>query len=853
MRRPERANRPATPTPLTSEGNLCRDRNGDKSGTRGSFDGEAGWERKLEKAKGVVERELQKLELREAKERERAVKKIAALRQKNWESSRDYGKRATKLQAKLMDDNDDDPWLVECFISGIYKASRRRRVRSEFQKSNQNWFSLKAAIDCLRHWRRLPHDDAYDLESKSDNDTTSDESDEASNSYQPRRLTYIRLDTISPSILSDARAFDRFLDENNFLPDYQPSGPYSFESILQLQSTSRKLASGVDIQGASEPSSTTTNSGGPHAVPGTRMQKLCPFLYEILSDSESEVTETFYNKIELEPATGQVAAADVVRGQLCSDNSSASGIVEPMDVSSKVILTSKCDMVDDPAPNDAPCTMKHVDNTLPVSEIPKQIIIHPEHSEDNQSMPKPLLVLFRELEIPEKVIDAVRGKCVEGGVHQNTTGENKMEKWREKLSVGEELENEEAIMVVYSAEGAGDPGQECEIGADSDALEEAQLETRSKVENRPLDTGMHFQVIAGVQRRSTLDEHSTGNHDGEGGFLGASSGPEERQNWGNALELVEADLQETHDPGQESTPVGQKAADEQASGISARESISPFYRRTKTREKPVQEDGMEKDEYRTAGWLPRRDNEQIYRKSDNALLMLNQRLEEGYSLARARLRMPEPLRAADNDVFAQQATTSPRAIHHERATTRKTFRECHPYHFITTSGQPIMGSLADEELRIAREWKPGGTGRIVVRLPVAVTGVRGQKTGATEEDTGIGDWLGERQRGSQEVVEEIAGRGRLHTDVRRSGFSFQTSGYGVRWSHELQANGKEIQNLSWSVEVQIARACGVASSWVLSESCGDIFCIMYYSRWLWDPGGSAPYFFLALVLLPTGT
>ena len=175
MRRPERANRPATPTPLTNEGNLCHDRSGDKSGTRGSFDGDAGLERKLENAKRVVERELQKLELREAKESERAVKKIAALRQKNWESSRDYGKRATKLQAKLMD-NDDDPWLVECFISGIYKASRRRQVRSEFQKSNQNSFSLKAAIDCLRHWRRLPHDDAYDSESESDDDTMSDES-----------------------------------------------------------------------------------------------------------------------------------------------------------------------------------------------------------------------------------------------------------------------------------------------------------------------------------------------------------------------------------------------------------------------------------------------------------------------------------------------------------------------------------------------------------------------------------------------------------------------------------------------------------------------------------------------------
>ena len=138
----------------------------------------------------MVERELQKLELQEAKEHERAVKKIAALRQKDWESSIDYAKRARKLQAKLMDDNDDEPWLVECFINGISKASRRRRARSEFWKFNQNLFSLKAVIDCLRHRRRLPQDDAYDSESESDNDTTRDVSDEESNSYQPRELTY---------------------------------------------------------------------------------------------------------------------------------------------------------------------------------------------------------------------------------------------------------------------------------------------------------------------------------------------------------------------------------------------------------------------------------------------------------------------------------------------------------------------------------------------------------------------------------------------------------------------------------------------------------------------------------------
>ena len=481
-----------------------------------------------------------------------------------------------------------------------------------------------------------------------------------------------------------------------------------------------------------------------------------------------------------------------------------------------------------------------VDNTLQAGEIPQQIARHAKHAVYDHSMPQtPPMLYFGQLNILEDAVDGpeVCERFGNGKVYHNVMGENKMEKWREKLLVGEELENEEAIMVVYSAGGAGDPGLECEIVANSVALEEAQLETRRKVENRPPDTGINFQAIAGAQRRSTQDEHSTGNHAGEGGFLGASRGPEERRNCSNALELVDADLQESHEPRLESSPVGQKAAEEQASEISAWESISPFYRRKKTREKQVQEDRIEQDEYCTAGWLPRRDNEQIYRKSDNALLTLNQRLEEGYSIARARLRITEPLREADNDVFAQQAATLPRAINHERTTTWKTFRQRHLYDFITTSGQPIMRSLAEEELRTAREWKPGGTGRNIVRLPQAGTVDGEWKTGPTVVaiDEGLG--VAEHQCGGVVVVESMREKGRLRVDARKSQHSSQTSDYAVQGSRKLEANEKVLEQ-RWIMGVHIATACGVASSWVLSEGCGDKIGLMYYSHRFWDPGGA---------------
>ena len=108
-------------------------------------------------------------EIKKAKECMRAVKKIGTLKQKEWESAREYGKQAEKLQAKLLDAS-DEPWLVECFISGIYGRSRRRRVRSQFQKTCENDLSLKITIDNLRHWRRLPREYADDSESETYDD-----------------------------------------------------------------------------------------------------------------------------------------------------------------------------------------------------------------------------------------------------------------------------------------------------------------------------------------------------------------------------------------------------------------------------------------------------------------------------------------------------------------------------------------------------------------------------------------------------------------------------------------------------------------------------------------------------------
>ena len=235
--------------------------------------------------------------------------------------------------------------------------------------------------------------------------------------------------------MSDARAFDRFLDENNYLPHYQPSGPYSFESRLELQSTSRKLLSGSDGQGASQRCSTTTDNGEPITEPGTGMRNLCPFLYEILSYSESEVTETSQIEVELGPADREVAALDTVRRQ---------GVVTEVEGPSVLDAGKEEDCFD----ADQPLTViyrqhsnklsssgilvptdvspKDIDNPLPVGGIPGQMIIHPKHSEDDQSMPKaPPVLLFGELGLSEKAINAapVREDRAEGGGTVEDLGE----------------------------------------------------------------------------------------------------------------------------------------------------------------------------------------------------------------------------------------------------------------------------------------------------------------------------------------------------------------------------------------------------------------------------------------------
>ena len=61
-------------------------------------------------------------DLEKAKEYMRAVKKISAMRHNEWELSREYGKPAIKLQAKLPDTSDEH-WLIQCCIDGINGCS----------------------------------------------------------------------------------------------------------------------------------------------------------------------------------------------------------------------------------------------------------------------------------------------------------------------------------------------------------------------------------------------------------------------------------------------------------------------------------------------------------------------------------------------------------------------------------------------------------------------------------------------------------------------------------------------------------------------------------------------------------
>ena len=715
--------------------------------------GEAGsqWELKEEERKAEIE--LMEKEIRKAKECIRAVKKIAALRQKEWESARDYGKRAEKLQAKLPDAS-EEPWLVECFINGIYGRCRRRRVCSQFRKTDENVLSLKTTIDNLRHWRRLPKEYADHSESESDDENTrNDESDsDASGGYETSPLRYVLVDTISPTILSDADAYDKFLEDNNLIPKYPLSGPYSFGSIMRLQETA-------------------------------------------IRPSKETVGIVATNEIEAQIEATNTGTAD-------EDKDSTSN------------------------ERDTPGETNDWDDVQPMQAIPEQIATCPgQLSGDRQMSQLPVLCSSRQWDMFEGAVgEGIRKGFGMGVVYRNATGENKREKWREKLQVGEELEKERAIAVMRS------------------------------------DTGMHFQEIS-CSKPSTLDERCRGIYDGEGGLLRTSTTPEDRQTWDNAVELVDTSLQEIHSAEWMSTTMFKL----QTAGREQRKTqvLQPLLNhQAEAAIDPMRWYMNRLDDYCVPfGWPPaKNDIRQTYRKSLNALSSLNRRLEKAYSVRGAYSGTTGHLTAAVGNCL-QPVPTSCQVICHERAPMPETIREYDQKHqrydFATTCAQSIKESLTDEDTRTVREREPGGTGRIVVRLPAAKTEIGVRTAEAVAMDSGTGDLKAEQKERGLQVVEERTQGWRKQEDGRCTGLSLQGLSYRDRQSWKIGANGKHALENGRSAEVAIAAACGDASTWVFGMSCGGKLQIrgimgIVAVTWMWDPGGGA-LDILAFVLLPAGT
>ena len=82
-----------------------------------------------------------------------ALKKIAALRQKELELVRAHGKQAEKVQTMFLVAS-DEPWLVECFINGICGWSRLRRVFSQFHKTQENDINSRSG-GRITYWMTL--------------------------------------------------------------------------------------------------------------------------------------------------------------------------------------------------------------------------------------------------------------------------------------------------------------------------------------------------------------------------------------------------------------------------------------------------------------------------------------------------------------------------------------------------------------------------------------------------------------------------------------------------------------------------------------------------------------------------
>ena len=173
---------------------------------------------------------------------DRAMLKLDALAQGRYESPTTYGKRVWRLFLQV--DEDEESWVVRKFINGIRDEEFWRILRVE--RNRNKTMGLGIAMKRLKALYKLAEETDYDPDSESEDESEpcaeeSDNNTEFEEDDVP--ISYFIVRTIPYHILSDPVAFNQFLKSSNSIPSFDRMGPFSRKAIEALQAAHGRQSS----------------------------------------------------------------------------------------------------------------------------------------------------------------------------------------------------------------------------------------------------------------------------------------------------------------------------------------------------------------------------------------------------------------------------------------------------------------------------------------------------------------------------------------------------------------------------------------------------------------------------------
>ena len=322
---------------------------------------------------------------------DRAMLKLDALTQGRYESPTTYGKRVWKLLLQV--DEDEESWVVRKFIDGIRDEELWRILRAE--RNSNKAMGLGVVMRRLKALYKLRNESGYDP--GPDSEEEYDESDSDSEfAKSGSNLTFIVVNTMPHHLLSNPVAFNQFLKRKNFRPSFDWSGPFSRKSIQALHA-----AHGKQSSAASQEKHNQVAEESPKVI----AKSICMITADSTSQQSERITDT----------------------EICSQSKET------------------------PIPR----------NELPPPDLWVELPFHRDLTADASSVAaiEPMAVNAQSglssetLEAADCELDVLTFADEGMDWYQNTTGEKKVEKWREKDEVMNELAMQrDASMMVLGLE-----------------------------------------------------------------------------------------------------------------------------------------------------------------------------------------------------------------------------------------------------------------------------------------------------------------------------------------------------------------------------------------------------------------